>query len=170
MRVGLLTDAACDLPAGFLAEQGVGIMPIHLHFGNRILPDVHEVATTLGFYRSCLADRDMPVETAPLSVPEMVECFKTLTAKYERAIFIPLSKTRSKIYENAVRAASAVGRISGAAAHPEHHQNATDPFSIHVIDSQTLFTGQGILVYEAARALHQDMPYMPPRTPGCPDR
>jgi fatty acid-binding protein DegV len=90
----------------------------------------------------------------------MVDFFRASAAEYGRAIFIPIGQTRSQIYANALRAAFAVGRLSGATAHPEHQDNASDPFSIHVIDSQTLFTGEGILVYAAARARQQGMPYM----------
>lgn len=156
MSIRLATDAACDLPTRFLAEQKVEIMPIHLHLRDQIVLDQRKAPVALGFYKSYLADRHMPVETSPLSVREMFAFLERLALECEHLIFIAISRTRSKIYEHAQQAAHAIA---------QHHATgmpaqAPKPGEIHVIDSQTLFTGQGVLVYEAAQALKRGVAHL----------
>ena len=39
MRLGLLVDAACDLPLAFIAQNPIRVMPIPIRIGDRELVD-----------------------------------------------------------------------------------------------------------------------------------
>lgn len=151
MSIRLLTDAACDLPTRFLTDERVEIMPIQLHLRDQTVLDQRRVSVALGFYKSYLADKDMPVETAPLSVREMLMHLEEFAREVEHVIFIAISRTRSKIYEHAVQAAAAMAQRHGAAPRGG---------AVHVIDSQTLFTGQGVMVYAAVQALKRELSHL----------
>lgn len=152
MTIRLLTDAACDLPARFLTEERVDVMPIQLHLRDQMVLDQRRVSVALGFYKSYLADKDMAVDTAPLSVREMLSFFDEAAREVEHVIFIAISRTRSKIYEHAAQAAAALAQRRDA--------NAPKAGMVHVIDSQTLFTGQGVMVYEAVQALKRGLSHL----------
>ena len=154
MTIALFTDAACDLPARFLTDEHIGIVPIHLNLREQTFLDQRKVSVALGFYKSYLADKNMAAETEPLSVREMVAFFEKLVPEHEHVIFISIASTRSKTYDHAMQAAITIAQRHGRAG-----ANGHKPCTIHVIDSQTLFTGQGVLVYEAVRELKRGGSY-----------
>jgi fatty acid-binding protein DegV len=76
-----------------------------------------------------------------------------LVLKYDRVLVITIAQTRSPIYENA-EAASRTIRTQ----YREKRQQAGMAGSFHmsVLDSKTLFTGEGVLVHEAVRLLEEE--------------
>jgi DegV family protein with EDD domain len=160
MRIGLMTDAACDLPSHFLQQHNVEVLPINLAFGDRSVLDIRDVSLTLQFYRSYMGNKNLQAETSPLSVDETTNVFKTLLPKYDKVLCIVVAASRSKIYEHATNASYAVlqqlreFRRTGNAPVTLNEQ-----FSIRILDSDSLFTGQGVLVYAALRSTEEGMSY-----------
>ena len=73
-----------------------------------------------------------------------------LVLKYDRVLVITVSSTRSPVFENATKASFMI--LSG---YKERRKAAglEEQFALRVLDSKTLFTGQGVVVYEALRLL-----------------
>ena len=67
-KIGIVVDAACDLPRSFLAQHGLEIMPINMQFGTMNFKDVRDPEQTMEFYRRYVAEKELEITTAPLSV------------------------------------------------------------------------------------------------------
>ncbi|MFL6711508.1 MAG: DegV family protein [Sulfurifustis sp.] len=160
MNIGLMTDAACDLPSQFLQQHNVEVLPINLRFGERSVLDIRDVNLTLEFYRSYMGNKDLEAETSPLTIEETANFFRTLAPRYDKIICLVVAATRSKIFENAANAAQAVGQELREARQAVNAAPVpNEQFGVRVIDTDSLFTGQGVLVYAALRALQEGMSY-----------
>jgi DegV family protein with EDD domain len=153
VRIGIVIDAACDLPRSFIDQHGIEVLPIRVHFGDREFVDERDADATMDFYRYYLAHKDVVAETEPLSVEEIRDVFlEKYVLKYDHVLVITVTSSRSPIFDNATKASFAI--LNG---YKERRQqaNVEGPFSLRVVDSKTLFTGQGVIVYEALRLLNQ---------------
>ena len=150
-KIGIVVDAACDLPRSFLEQHGLEIMPINMQFGTMNFKDVRDPEQTMDFYRRYVAEKELEITTAPLSVKAIKDWFlDQLVLKYDRVLVITVSSSRSPVFENATKASFMI--LSG---YKERRKAAglEEQFALRVLDSKTLFTGQGVVVYEALRLL-----------------
>ena len=153
MRTGVVIDSACDLPQTYIQSHGIHILPISLHFGYDIFKDVRDPEATQAFYRKYLAEKTLDIETAPFSVEQIRALFlDELVLKYDRVLVITIAQTRSPIFGNASEASFAVLK-----QYRERRQKAglSGSFYLAVLDSKTLFSGEGVLVHEAVRLLEE---------------
>lgn len=151
MRTGFVIDSACDLPQAYLQEHNIHIMPISLHFGYDVFEDVRDPEATQAFYRKYLAEKTLDAETAPFSVEKIKALFlDELVLKYDRVLVIAIAQSRSPIFANATEASYAILK-----QYRERRQKAgmSGSFYLTVLDSKTLFTGEGALVHEAVRLM-----------------
>jgi DegV family protein with EDD domain len=153
MRIGVVIDAACDLPRSFIDQHGIEVLPVRVHFGDREFVDVRDANATMAFYRHYLANKEVVAETEPLSADEIRDLFlDQYVLKYDHVLVITVTSSRSPIFENATKASFAI--LNGYKERRKQ-ANVEGPFSLRVLDSKTLFTGQGVLVYEALRLLKE---------------
>ncbi|MCB1919571.1 MAG: DegV family protein [Candidatus Competibacteraceae bacterium] len=153
MRTGIVIDSACDLPQTYIRQNNIYIMPISLHLGYDLFKDVRDPEATQAFYRKYLAEKTLDAETAPFSMEQIMELFlDELVLKYDRVLVITIAQTRSPIFANASEASYAILK-----QYRERRQKAgmTGSFYLTVLDSKTLFTGEGVLVHEAVRLLDE---------------
>lgn len=149
MRIGLVVDSACDLPKDFLDSHDISILPITVKIDDAEQIDYRDQRVTLDFLNSHVAERGANAETVPFTVEQIRDLFlKRLIIDYDYVFCMTITRTRSPIYDNAQQASFAIlneYRAIRAAA-----GNAT-PFALRVIDTQNLFSAQGILPVEAVR-------------------
>lgn len=153
MRTGIVIDSACDLPQSYIQSHNIHIMPINLHFGYDVFKDVRDPEATQAFCRKYLAEKTLDAETTPFSVEQIQTMFlDELVLKYDRVLVITIAQARSAIFTNATEASFAILK-----QYRERRQKAglTGSFYLNVLDSKTLFTGQGVLVHEAVRLLEE---------------
>jgi DegV family protein with EDD domain len=148
MRIGLVVDSSCDLPAGFFQQNNVVILPITVKIGDAILADHRNEEATLQFLDAHIATRGAEAETMPFTVDQIRELFlKRLVIDYDYVFCITITKNRSPIFDNATQASFGILNdyrpIRSAAGH-------NTPFALRVIDSQNFFSAQGIPTLEAA--------------------
>jgi len=151
----LVVDSACDLPPEFMKEHGVEILPISVRFGDTLFVDTRDPDTTMGLYRGgVLATKGIDAETVPYSTRQITELFENRIApNYDGAQVITISSTRSLIFENARQAAFVnLPRIKIA----RQKVGKVPHFTLRVMDSRTLFTGQGVMLWEAVRLLEEE--------------
>ncbi|MCP5160011.1 MAG: DegV family protein [Gammaproteobacteria bacterium] len=156
MRTGIVIDSACDLPQSYIQEHNIHIMPISLHFGYDLFKDARDPKATQAFYCKYLVEKTLDIETAPFSVEQIRELFlEELVLKYDRVLVITIAQTRSPIFANASEASYAILK-----QYRERRQKAgmSGSFYLTVLDSKTLFTGEGVLVHEAVRLLEEQNP------------
>lgn len=150
----IVVDSACDMPQEYMKQHGVEILPISVRFGDVLFVDDREPESTMDLYHGgVLAAKGIDAETVPYSVEQITSLFEQRIApKYEGAQVITISSTRSQIFENARKAAFVnLPRIKAArtkAGHEEH-------FAMRVMDSRTLFTGQGVLLWQAVQQMEK---------------
>lgn len=151
MRFGIVVDSACDLPAEFFAEHDVGVLPISIRIGNESLVDDRDPALTARYLAENLGARGAAAETEPYTVEQIRDVFlERLVLDYDCVFCLTITSTRSPIFEHARKASFAILNSYQAV---RRAAGVDGPFLMRVIDSQTLFAGQGVGVYEATRLI-----------------
>jgi EDD domain protein, DegV family len=152
MRLGLLVDAACDLPPALLRERGVAVLPIPIRCGGERFLDQRAEDQILAFYRGGGADRS-DAESSPLSVEEMRDfMLEHLVTAYDFVFAPVIGSSRSAIFTNARSASMQLlrhCRQARAAA------GATTPFMLRVLDTQNVLAGEAITALEALRRIDE---------------
>ncbi|MHB8912183.1 MAG: DegV family protein [Lysobacter sp.] len=154
MRIGLVVDSACDLPLDYLHKHDITVLPITVRIGDAVLADHRDEQATLQFLDTHVAQRGAEAETMPYTVQQIQDLFlQRLVIDYDYVFCMTITRTRSPIFDNAQQASFAILNdyrpIRAAAGHDT-------PFALRVIDTQNLFSAQGILAVEAVRLREAD--------------
>ena len=151
MKIGVVVDSACDLPPAFLKENNIEIMPIALRFGNDRYVDKRDPGATLQFYDQLIPEQGLDAATEPFTVDEIRDLFlNRLVTQFDRVLVVAIASSRSEIFNNATKASFAI--LSGY--RQRRKQAGIDGnFMLRVVDSEQLFTGEGVLVWELMRWL-----------------
>ena len=149
MRIGLVVDSACDLPLDYLQANDITVLPITVRIGDAVLADHRDEEATLHFLHTQIAERGAEAETMPFTVEQIHDLFlQKLVIDYDYVFCMTITKTRSPIFDNAQQASFAILNdykpVRAAAGN-------TTPFALRVIDTQNLFSAQGITAVEAVR-------------------
>lgn len=154
MRIGLVMDSTCDLPRKFIDDHQIIIMPITIRIDEHTFVDVHDPVATESYCQSEVGKRGHAAETAPLSVDEIRELFLgKLVLDYDAVFCLTVTSTRSPIFANATQASFA---ILGSYRPIRQGAGNNSPFLMRVIDSKSLFAGQGIGAIEATQLIAAD--------------
>ena len=149
MRIGLVVDSACDLPLDYLKQHDVTVLPITVRIGEAVLADHRDEQATLEFLHAHVAERGAEAETMPFTVQQIRDLFlQRLVIDYDYVFCMTITRSRSPIFDNAQQASFAIlndyKSVRAAAGN-------TTPFALRVIDTQNLFSAQGITAVEAVR-------------------
>jgi len=151
MRIGLVVDSACDLPASWFSQHGVALLPVSVHIGGDTMIDLRDEQDTLRFLETHIAAGGADAETSPFTVEQIQHLFLSRLVKdYDHVFCLTTSKTRSPIFENATKASYAILNEYRPIRHAAGHDT---PFALRVIDSQNVFAGQGVTAIEATRLI-----------------
>lgn len=128
-KIGISTDCMCDLPADYLAENGVEVMQFYIHVATgRFLNEVEITSDNIVEY---LASDNTFLRS---SVPEPEECrsyFDKLLTRYDKVIHITTSDKVGLSYSNAQAALDLMG---------------DDAKRVTLINSGSISTGTGQMV------------------------
>jgi DegV family protein with EDD domain len=153
MRVGVVVDSACDLPAEYLKQEDIEVLPINLQLGKEELLDIRDPRATIDFY-SRYATKRHRAQTAPPTTGQIIEALLESAAnRYDRLLIVTISSTRSKIFEHVVDAQLP---LLNAVRQTRKEEEIKGSFFLRVHDSKTLFTGQAVLVREMVRLLREE--------------
>lgn len=149
MRIGLVVDSACDLPLDYLQTNDITVLPITVRIGEAVLADHRDEQATLNFLDTQIAQRGAEAETMPFTVQQIQDLFlQKLVIDYDYVFCMTITRTRSPIFDNAQQASFAILNdyrpVRAAAGHDT-------PFALRVIDTQNLFSAQGVMAVEAVR-------------------
>lgn len=133
MRIAIVTDSTCDLPGEVLEQYGITVLPLHITKGGQSLLDGIEVTPEDIFAH--VAAGGAICATSAINVFEFAACFQTLGQTCGAIICVTIGAEFSTCYQNACLAAA---DLAGTCA-------------VYVVDSRNLSSGQGLLVWEAAR-------------------
>ena len=145
MRIGIVVDSACDLPADFITAHGIRIAPIMVRIGERYIQDVRDAATTHAFFDAELSGQSSDhAQTIPTSGEEFQRLvLSEMATEYDVIYVLTISSTRSEIFRN-IRAAA--GALAQQAVNMRYAKGIKSLLQVKVVDSRTLFAGQGAQV------------------------
>lgn len=157
MRIGIVTDATCDLPPEFIKANDIEILPVTVRLGDKTFIDQRDFSTSMSFYEGSWGDKFHDAETAPFTVEEIHDVFlQKLVKKFDYVFCVTVWKERSKIFENATRASFAILRDYRKV---RAEADIKGPFAMRVIDSSALGSGVGLVVAEIARLIRDGVPH-----------
>ena len=128
--VRVVTDSTCDLPAELLRQHHITVLPMHVCVGDRCLLDGLQV-TPQDIFDYVALGGDLP-STSAVNAAAFRETFSSLCSGGSQVVCVIIGASFSSCFQNAVMAAA-------------------DLPHVRVVDSQSLSSGQGILVLTAAR-------------------
>lgn len=147
-------DACCDLPDDFIRQHNIRVLPVYLHFLGETHMDNRDPAKSMDFYRKGMLEKTFDAETTPVSPEEMSAILEQeLVTQYDMVLAITIMNSRSKVFEN-IRDAVWVSQPKFKQLRKE--LGIDRRFHIQVVDSNNLFSGQGLLTYEAVRLLKEE--------------
>ena len=132
--IRVVTDSACDLSDELLAEMGIGLVPLHIRFGDEELVDRTEL-TTKEFWARQAVSVALPETSAP-SPGAFHQAFQAMAA--EGATGVVCVNLSSKLSATIQAARQAARDLEGAVP-------------VRVVDSLSVTMGEGLVVMEAAQ-------------------
>lgn len=129
--VQLVVDSGCDLPDEFLRKFKIQVLPHRVSFGNEEFADQRNPAQMNHFYSLSLVDRSRQVNTGPAGEGEIEQIISKLVQQGQKDIVVQtINAANSPTYANAANVAQKLGNGDQ---------------QIHVVDSRSVFCGQGLL-------------------------
>lgn len=156
MRLGMLVDAACDLPRAFIAQNPIRVLPIPIRVGDRELVDVRDEEDTKAFSQRILAARITDAQIQPYTEDQLEALFlERLVLDFDYVICLTIAAQRSPIFERAQKFSFQI-----LTKYKPLRQSAgmPGPFAMRVFDSRNMFAAQGVQVMELARLIRADTP------------
>ena len=158
MKTAIVIDPTCDLPASYIQQHQLHLLPNTLILGHQVLTDNRDADLTLAFHHRHALSPALDGKIEPCSASAIAELFlDRLVTEYDRAILIAISQTHSTLFQNATEASFAILR-----GYRERRRQVglNTPFYLNVLDSKTVFAGQAVLVYEVVRLLQNpELPF-----------
>ncbi|NKF21200.1 DegV family protein [Solimonas marina] len=149
MRVGIVTDASCDLPGEFLREHNIGVMPVLITHGAGMFEDDRDATLSARYHAGDwltgvgrARTQALPLAATRAYLVERVLPF----ADY--AFCITVGSIFGDVHDNTAKAATAL--LADQQSGPD---SGMPPFVLRVVDSRSMLSGPGLLVAEAARCI-----------------
>lgn len=153
MRVGLIVDSACELPYSFIKDNNIFVLPVTVTVDGETFVDDHDPETTKRFYESGSMGLGHQAETRAYTADQIYNLFMDqVVNQYDFAFLETITADRSEIYQNAL---DAMHRI--IASYRPHREAAglSGRFAMRVVDSRTVFAGQGLLAAHTVHLINQ---------------
>ncbi len=135
-KIKITCDSTCDLSATTYQANNVDVIPLTVTLGDKAYHDGVDIHPQQIF--DYVAETGILPMTSAISMGEYLDVWTKYREEGYDIIHINLSKELSTSYQNACLAAQELGHV-------------------YVVDSQTLSTGGGCLVLEAARMIQEGM-------------
>src|SRR5690606_34490081 len=149
MRTGLIVDSACELPYSFIQENNIYVLPVTVRVDGETFVDDHDPVTTRRFYTSGRMELCHQAEALAFT-PEQIyqQVIRAVATQYDFAFVEAIARARSEIFNNAN---AAMNRIIANYKPYREAAGLEGRFAMRVVDSRTVFAGQGLL---AAHTVH----------------
>ncbi len=149
MRTGLIVDSACELPYSFIQENNIYVLPVTVRVDGETFVDDHDPVTTRRFYTSGRMELGHQAETLAFTPEQIYQLFmREVVTQYDFAFVETIARARSEIFNNAN---AAMNRIIANYKPYREAAGLEGRFAMRVVDSRTVFAGQGLL---AAHTVH----------------
>lgn len=137
-RVKIFTDSCADLDPSAYEEHGIGVLPLHVHFGDDVYDDGADLRPE-EFYTKLAQASTLPTTSCP-SPGAFSEAFSGALSAGQEAIYIGISSALSGSVQSANTARDTLGN---------------DAARVVVVDSLNASVGQGLTVLRACQLAKQ---------------
>jgi len=149
-KIAMITDSSCSLPASVIQKYQVKQVPLEIVIDGSTLTDPCNTSKTLSIFQSGRLSKKHNVTTSPPSPEEFEKAiFDSVKTGSKMVVVQTVNRAQGETYNNANVAASAARRKLGA-----RHKDAV----IRVMDSRTVFAGQGLMITETLRRIIAGQP------------
>ena len=128
-KIIIASDSTCDLGSELTRDYGIKILPLTVNLGGQLYADGTEIDPDT-IYAHYEKTGELP-KTSAINIADFEEFFGEQTKNGAEVVFFTISSTMSATYHNACLAAE-------------------DFPGVHIVDTQNLSTGGGLLVLAAA--------------------
>ena len=135
-KVAIVTDGACSLTPAQGEQFGIHIAPVYVAFGEKTYRAGIDLDNE-GFYRFLSSSKKLPTTAQPTTA-DFVNIYNQLAEEAEEIITIVISHHMSATIQSA-----------------EMARNLFDKVPVHIVDSETVSLGLGMMAIAAARAAEQ---------------
>ncbi|MES2824126.1 MAG: DegV family protein [Pseudomonadota bacterium] len=150
-RTCIAVDSTCDLPAKFIQQHNIEVLPIYINYDGGQAMDYRDPNTMLHFYKNHSKAQFGLAQSDPLSVNDMTHILKErLLPKYDLVQVITINSKKSEVYNRVSEAAL----INEPKFREMEKTEGRMPFRIRLYDSMSMFTGHALLVYELVKKIH----------------
>lgn len=150
-RTCIAVDSTCDLPAKFIQQHNIEVLPIYINYDGGQAMDYRDPNTMLHFYKNHSKAQFGLAQSDPLSVNDMTHILKErLLPKYDLVQVITINSKKSEVYNRVSEAAL----INEPKFREMEKTEGRTPFRIRLYDSMSMFTGHALLVYELVKKIH----------------
>ena len=132
MSVKIIADSTCDLSKDLLEKYDISVLPLHIVLGDKEYKDGLEISPD-EIYEWSNTNKEAP-KTSAAAISDTIDIYSKYLKSYDEIICFSISGQMSTTV-NVMRMAA-------------EELDAED--KIHIIDSENLSTGGGLLVVEAA--------------------
>lgn len=132
MSVKIISDSTCDLSKELIERYGIEILPLHIVLGEIEYKDGLEIGPD-EIYEWSDANKTTP-KTSAASIADVMDLYETYLKEYDEIVIFSISGKMSTTVN--------VMRMGAEELEVEE--------KVHVVDSENLSTGNGLLVIEAA--------------------
>lgn len=132
MSVKIIADSTCDLSKDLLEKYDISVVPLHIVLGDKEYKDGLEISPD-EIYEWSNSNKEAP-KTSAAAISDTIDIYSKYLKSYDEIICFSISGQMSTTV-NVMRMAA-------------EELDAED--TIHIIDSENLSTGGGLLVIEAA--------------------
>ncbi len=150
-ETAVIIDSSCSLPAGLINKYDIQQVPLHINIDGKHFVDPCEKQKTLALFGSGRLSKKHHIETEPPS-PEDFErqIMHAIEAGKKSIVIQTVNRKQGDTYQNANIAAANIRNKLGLLA---------KDVVIRVMDSRTVFAGQGLMATETIRRiLHGENP------------
>ncbi|MDQ2076290.1 DegV family protein [Marinimicrobium sp. ABcell2] len=156
-RTCIAVDSSCDLPAQFIKQHNIEILPIYIRHASGRQMDYRNTKSMLNFYQNHSRQQFGLAQSEPLSVDEMTGILQQrLLPKYDLVQVVTVNSKKSELFKR-VSEAAMINEPKFRAM--EKAEPGRQPFRIRLYDSMSMFTGHALLVYELVKRIKiQQMP------------
>lgn len=136
MKIKILSDSTCDLSQELIEQYNIGIIPLYVNIGEKSYLDGVELKPEQLY--KLVDEEGLSSSTAAVNIQNYLDVFSSYLKEYDAIVHFTISSSMSSCYQNACIAAEELGNV-------------------YVIDSESLSTGIGHLVLDAAEMAQQGM-------------
>jgi fatty acid-binding protein DegV len=152
-RTCIAVDSTCDLPAKFIQQHNIEVLPIYINHAKGQELDYRDPQTMLNFYKNHSRDVYGLAQSDPLSVSDMTNILKErLLPKYDLVQVVTINSKKSDVFKRVSEAAL----VNEPKFREMEKNEGRTPFRIRLCDSMSMFTGHALLVYELVKRIHVD--------------